>query len=928
MKKMKKNHKHIILLLSLYWVLGFNATAQLGNDTTLNLSKEKRYSVNATSKISGADLESYPDMLLSNTLQGKLNGLNVMLTVGGLANNAANLYIRGLHREDGNGIITIVDDVERNINMLNPEEIATVEVLKDASAKIFYGPRAANGVLVIKTKRGIKNQRVIKTSAEYGVGLPEKMPSYLNSYDYARLYNQARINDGLEPLYSATALEGYRNSSGVNDLRYPNVDFYNYFLRKNTEYRKANVEFGGGNESARYALIIGYNGNSGLQSVGEIPQRNRFTARGNLDMRVNDFISAFIGIGGTFDITKRSALDHAQTFAALSSHRPNEYPFIISEEYILPDSVGFPNMGTGLYSVENLCASLLYGGYQKDQNVNGQLNFGLSFDFNALLKGLTGKAQITFDNYFYGSEGLSAGPALYSQRWIQTPDGRDSVIFTMRRKSFRDDDLTLNGSNTYRTTGIQGELNYAGSLNENNLLTADYIYNYYLAEATGINQDMKFINNVLRVNWVNSKKYLVEVNLGYMGSNKFKGDNQFTTSLTGGLGWIVSEENFLNSIEIIDYLKLKATAGVLAYDGQTAYDLYRDRWNNNGTVRINNSLQPMRTNFSQMGNPDLKWEKSREVNIGMETLLFNNKLWIEANYFNELRYDIISKVNSLYPASFGGFYPTRNFGKVANRGFELEVKYANKAGELNYQAGINLMYSKNKVLVTDESNGVYTNLNLTGKPSDAMFGYVAMGLFGKDMEISSHPYQYLGTYQVGDIAYADIYLDAMIDENDRQMIGNSFPRTQLSLDLNLEYRGFGIYALGTSQLGFSNWLNNSYYWMRAEDKYSIKALDSYHPTENPTGTYPRLTTTSGSNNFRNSTFWIQAADFFRLKNIELSYTFKPVNINFMKKVKVYARGTNIFQISANNDLDVEVLNAGVNNYPLLKNLTAGVSVSF
>lgn len=925
---MKNNHKNIILILLFAWVFVFSSSAQVNNDSIIKLTNEKRYSVNATSKVMGSSLESYPDMLLSNTLQGKLNGLTVMMNTGGLANNAATLYIRGLHREAGNGIITIVDGVERDINMLNPEEIATVEVLKDASAKIFYGPRAANGVLLITTKRGVKNKRIIKVSAEYGYGLPEKMPSYLDSYNYARLYNQARGNDGLEPLYSATALDGYKNSTGVNDLRYPNVDYYNYFLRKNTEYRKANVEFSGGNESARYAFIAGYNGNSGLQSVGVTPQRDRFSVRGNLDMKVNDFISAFVGIGGTFDITKRSALDHAQTFAALSSHRPNEYPFVISDQYIKPDSVGFPNMGTGIYTVENLYGSLLYGGYQKDQNVNGQLNFGLSFDFNSLLKGLTGKAQLTFDNYFFGSEGLASNPALYSQRWIQTPAGKDSVIFTLRKKAAREDELSLRGDNTYRTTGIQGELNYANNLNESNYLKADYIYNYYLAEATGVVQDMKYINNVLRVNLVNNKKYLAEVNLGYMGSNKFQGKNQFTTSFTGGLGWIISEEDFIKQINRINYLKLKATGGVLAYDGQTSYDLYRDRWNNNGTVRINNSLEPMRTNFAQMGNPDLKWEKSREINIGVEAMLLKNKLWVEVNYFNELRCDIISNVSSLYPGSFGGFYPQQNFGKVANNGIELEVKYADKVGELNYQLGANMVFSKNKVLATNESNGEYTNLNKIGRPSDAMFGYVATGLFGKEVDLNSHPYQYFGAYQNGDIAYADVYSDAMINEYDQHMIGNSFPRTQISLDLNLEYRGFGLYVLGTSQLGFSNWLNNSYYWMRGEDKYSIQALNSYNETENPTGTYPRLTSGDGANNFRNSTFWLQTADFFRLKNIELSYTFKPVNIQFMKKVKVYARGTNLFQISANNDLDVEVLNAGISNYPLLKNLTAGVSVSF
>lgn len=892
------------------------------------LKTNKRYNIGAVSKIYGTNIESYPDMVLSNSLQGKLTGLTAIMTAGGLANNPSTLYIRGLHRETGNGIVTIVDGVERDINMLNAEEIAVIEILKDASTKILYGPRAANGVLLITTKRGEKHKRIIKTNAEYGYGLFENTPSYLNSYDYARLYNEARINDGMSPLYSAANLEGYRNSTGVNDFRYPNVDYYNYFLRKNTGYRKANLEFSGGNESTQYAFLAGYNGNSGLQSIGEIPQRDRFTARGNLDMKVNDYISAFLGIAGTFDITKRGALDHTQTFTALSTTRPNEYPFVISEQYIQPDSVGFPNMGTGLTSINNLYGSLLYGGYQKDQNINGQLNFGLKFDFDKLLKGLTGMAQLTSDNYFFGSEGVSSTTALYSQRWIQTSNGLDTVLLSMQRKALRGDDLILKNDNTYRTTSVLGTLNYNNKFNEDNLLKVDYLYNYYLAEATGTAQDLKFANNVISLNWINKKKYITEFNLGYMGSNKFYGKNQFSLSYTGGLGWIISEESFMSGVKNIDYLKVKATAGVLSYDGQTGYNLYRDRWNDNGTVRINNTLEPLRTNFSQAGNPDLKWEKSREINIGIEGLFLHKKLWLEANYFNEIRYDIIENVDASVPTMYGGIYPYRNWGKVKNSGIELELKYSDRAGKLFYQVGGNLIFSKNKVLRTDEINNLYSYLNKTGQPSDALFGYVSEGLFGKDIDITTHTSQYFGSYQNGDIAYSDLNADSKVNELDRQVIGNSFPRTQISLDLTLEYKGFGLYVLGTSQLGYNNLLNSTYYWMQGEGKYSTLALDRYHPTDNPTGTYPRLTTSSGTNNFQNSTFWQQTGDFFRLKNMEVNYTFEPKNVDFLRKIKIFTRGTNLLQFSSNNNFDVEAMNAGITNYPILKTVTAGLSVTF
>jgi TonB-linked SusC/RagA family outer membrane protein len=949
---MKKNiyqniGSHIVLLLLLNC---YSATAQTINATKKNsenktkseVSNQKndektatpisnivRNNVGAASSIKGSDIESYPDLITGNALQGKLSGLMSIMNVGGLSNNNPLLYIRGLHRETGNNIITIVDGVERNINTLIPEEIDEIQILKDAVTKIMYGPRAANGVLIITTKRGQKNKRVIKANTEYGVGLPVAMPKFINSYDYARLYNEARVNDGLSPLYTPEDLTGYQKSTGANDFRYPNVDYYDYFLREQTEYRKFDFEFSGGNENAQYAFVGGYNGASGLQKVGVNPQRDRFNVRGNLDIKVNNVISTHIGIAGLFDVVSRGSLDHTQTFADLSTHRPNEYPIYIPENLLTPDSVGYPNLGAGLNTIDNLYGSLMYGGFQNDQDINGQLNFGMNLNLNDYVKGLTAKAMITFDNYFFGSQGITTTASTYSQRWIKTPDGRDSVILTMRKLGNKNDNMTLENSLTYRTSSILGSLNYARKFN-NNEINADYVYNYYLAETTGESQDLKFINNVLKINFSNQNKYIAEANVAYMGSNKFIGDNQYTLSAAGGLGWIISDESFMKSFsKQIDYLKLKASAGVLAYDGQTPYNLNRDRYSDNGTVQMNNGLKIERATFNMVGNPNLKWEKSREINAGIEGLLFDKKVWVEANYFNELRYDIIQQLSSQYSAMLGGLYPYSNWGEVQNQGVEIDLKYSDKVDKLFYQLGTNIIYSKNKVIKTDEINYPEEYLKTVGKPADAMFGYVSRGLLGKDVDLNStYPQQSFGTLQEGDIVYQDLNNDNIIDTRDREMLSNSFPRVHLSVDIKLSYNGFGLYILGTSQLGYSKWLNNSYYWNKGEDKYSDITLNRYHPTENPTGTYPRLTVSDGANNFRYSSFWLQNADFFRLKNVEFSYTIKQKKTSSLQNIKIYTRATNVFQISALRNLDPEVLNGGVTNYPVLKTITAGLSASF
>jgi len=900
-----------------------------------NIQEKQRYLVGAVSGISGDKLTSFSEPLLSNTLQGQILGLNATLTVNGLGNNNADLRVRGNSRNGGNGIVTLVDGMERDINELMLDEIASVEVMKDATAKILYGSRAANGVLLVTTKHGKKFTRKINVTAETGVGLPISLPKYLNSYQYTTLYNEARLNDGLPPMYSAADLEGYRNSSGPNDLRYPDVDYMNYFLSKTSGYRKASVEFSGGNESAQYALIVGYNGNTGLQKVGPAPTRDWYNVRGNLDMKITDHFKAFVGMGGVFDMTSRAGIDHAATFSRINQTRPNEFPLTISPSYIPLDTLGHPALGASFARNDNLYGALMYGGKYSQNIVNGQLTLGVNLDMSQFVKGLSLKAQLGFDNYFTGVETAAVNQiASYTQRWNYDPvSGMDTVMFQQQTKTVTSTNHNLSAppaTYTMRTNSYLMGMDYERTF-ESHRVAANLFYTYLMQEQTGVTANIQSANTALRVNDTYKDKYTAEVDLALMGSDRFRNNNKYFMSYAGGLGWILSDEDFLKGNNTVNYLKLKASGGLLGYDAQTPQNLYSTRWSNDGSynVRVNTPIFSLVT-LSNVASPNLKWEQSLEFNVGAEALLFNRKLWMEANYFNETRSNIISDASSIYSAVYGGMYGQMNIGKVSNQGFELEAKYMNKSGDFFYSIGINGTYSKNKLLATNEVIYPDAYRNATGKPTDAMFGYVSQGLFGKDVDLASHLPQTLGYYTIGDIAYADLNHDEVVNSLDQKMIGNSYPRVQLGLDINLSWKGFALKILGVSSLGDHVWLNNNYYWNYGENKWSDLALDRYHPVNNPGGTFPRLTTTSGSNNFVNSTFWLANSSFGRLKNAELSYMFgynKPLTSS-LKTIKVFMRGTNILTISGIKDLDPEIPTAGVTNYPLFSTYTAGLSATF
>ncbi|WP_372756119.1 SusC/RagA family TonB-linked outer membrane protein [Mariniflexile sp.] len=897
-----------------------------------NAKTTQRALTGAVSKVSGKEFESQPDVVFHNALQGRLAGVSTQMTTNGLGNNQPNIYVRGLGRQSANTALTIVDGIERPLEFLTAEEIESIEVLKDATAKILYGPRAANGVILVTTKKGRVNTQVIKASLEYGTNMNTRMAKYLNSGDYATLYNEALGNDGFSPLYSATDIAGYYASSGENDQRYPNIDHNNYFLNESAPIRKVNFEYSGGTNESQYGVYLGYIGTNGIEKIGEQVSQDRINVRGNLDFKISDNLVGHIEGNGIIESRKWGKLGQDQIFGKINTERPNEFPLLIQDPNFSGEAASLgdeiiPPLGGSYQNKQSLYGDMIYGGYQEYQFFYGQTNFGLDWDLNNTVKGLSATSTLNFDNYQYHAADQISNPIRYA---LAYNEDASIMEYTKLNQRAIERDRTERSSNITRSLGWTSNLKYELKINKDNQLNADLSYFYYLNQENSRRQHIKNANTALKTNYAYKNKLFFELTYALMESNKFVGKNRLFLSHAVGAGWVISEEPFMSSNETIDFLKLKSSYGILGYDAATDFYLYETRYSRNGTISLGerNSASAVRTGFDNFGNPNLVWEKSKEFNIGIEGLVFNKALQFEFNYFHETRDDIISSNPSSSTTSIvGAIKVPENIGTVANQGVDGSVNWFKNFGDLKLNFGANFLISKNNVRSADAINNTDSNLNVEGRASDVIFGYVSNGLFKTQQEVDAAPIQNLGPYGIGNISYKDLNNDGVINEQDRTVIGNSFPRSSFGVNLDAQYKGFGVSVLGVADTGVDMIKSNSYYRNNGESKYSVLASDRFHPANNPNGTQPILTTLTPINDNVTSTFWMENAAFFRLKNVELSYSFSN-DLWLAKTTRFYLRGTNLFVLSSVKDLDPEVPNSGVTNYPLFRTLTAGVSVAF
>ena len=877
--------------------------------------------VGATSTIDEDAISSSNQMNVLNILSGKAPGLNVSQVPTEPGRSATVLNIRGLSRSaTDNAPLIIIDGIERPLEDLTPEEIESITVLKDATSKILYGPKAVNGVLLVKTKRGIKYKRDRQFNIEFGAQTPVRMPEYLNSADYATMYNQARINDGLSPYYTQTDIDGYR--MGTNPVLYPDVDFHKLCLNDHMSYRKAIAQFRGGNESAQYYVNATYAGYGGYEAVGKNNTSNKFNLRVNLDYKVNDWLKAFVDIAGQMEFYTTNYMSADKLFSRLSSHRPNAYPIKFSDP---------GNPGTEIYgamenanlssSRENIYAEMALGGSKENTVRKGQTNIGFDLSLDRYVKGLSAKAYVTFDVYNYlvvgKNENFSSYRPIFNENSLI---GKE--LLTVEKKV---SDKSRIADQMYRNYGYFGQLSYDRTFQAKHQLKSDLVIFQSRRENLGSSQDDVNRTFALRTNYVYNKKWIAELDMAVMGSSRFTKGNRYGYFPTVGVAWIASEEKFLKDKEWLDFLKIKASTGLLGTDNYFDFFLFESRWNTSQSTHFGPKLEEdvNTSTLVHVGNPDLTWEKSFEINIGAEAS-FLNCLTADFNYFNNYRYDILTPTTS-FSSINGGELMYRNYGSVRNQGVELALEYSGNIGKLHYSIGGNTIWSKAVYEKTDDMEGLSSNRKKEGKPVDTRFGLIAEGLFKSGDEIAAHPVQDFGPVQIGDVKYANINNDHHINENDMLPIGNEYPRFQFGLNINLAYKGFELSLSGSGMAQYDIYLNNSYYWMREDQKYSTFVKNYFNPSTGE-GKFPRLTTQQNQNNYRSSSLWMRSGNFFKLRDAMLSYSL-PQNITnkmTLKQVKLFVRGSNLFTISSIKDLDPEYIDAGVTGYPFFRSFTGGL----
>jgi TonB-linked SusC/RagA family outer membrane protein len=899
--------------------------------TPYSVTTERR-TVGAYSKISGEELENNPTTSLYNSLGGRLNGFFQQQNFGTPGMSNQDIYVRG----NWGGYITIVDGVERSADDLDPEVIESVQLLKDASLKAMYGGKQANGILVIKTKRGETNVNSSTVRTEFGVQMPTRLPNYLNSYDYAVNYNKAMMNAGADPLYDAFALDNYKN--GTSPYLYPDVDFYDEMLNKSMYVRKVSVQSTGGNEMVRYFTHIGYESEGGLEkNVNYDNNRNAFFMRAAADMEVNDFISFDASFNATLEQRKASRMNSSSFFSTISGYHPNDFPLTVPKDLVgLPDLESDFVYGGTSEKQDNPLGMLSDYGYRNNNRSYVQSDFSMKFDFDKWVKGLSIVPFVSLDVDFSHDEVLGGSFAVYEPVAAISPlSGADTVIFSSWGINSLDNSAARQNASVRRVFAFNTNVNYNRVFGDN-AISALLLFSQSKVEIGSVNEYPRRQNLALRLNYMYKNKYIIEAVANRTGVTSFRPENRYGIFPTIGAAWIVSEENFMSN-SFLDYFKLRTSYGIIGsttYTSEGAYSTHLDDdiYGVGARVTVDGSNENYVAGLDRVGNSNLGFQKSKEFNIGFDALVLDKSLWFTFGYFNNLNDDLIATGADEVPGVTGhnAALPWRNAQAYRLSGVEGEMKYTMGLGEFKMRIGGNFTYGISNVVRDPEpdypTDGSFDGIIILDKPTDVIFGYEVIGTFQDEADIENSPIQTFGAVFPGDLKYNDRNDDGIVDDRDRTVIGNNSPRIQYGITLDLYYKGFNLNVLGVGYGGYERQLNNSYYQIFGTRKYSDIVIDGL-PNGNP---HPQLSIRDLDNNFVNSDYWSISGSYFKLRSVELGYTIpsgltKKINIT---KCKVFTRGYNLFTISNIKKLDPENINAGINNYPLMTSVTAGLTVSF
>lgn len=934
---MRNNIKNIIyirriLLVSL--LFGMNCSFAMAHtlrvDTLLQNDinrvaygiQPKWMTTGAVSSVKGNELKSFVPNI-ANMLNGQIPGLVVQQWGCEPGADSPAMNARGVNTYgSGTGLFIVIDgfqSTEAYFQQLTPQEIESITLLKDASATAIYGSKGANGVLLITTKRGTSDKIKINFSIQSGFQQPLRLPEFLGAYDYATLYNEALVNDGKSPFYTPMDLEAYK--TGNDPIFHPDVDWYGTILRKAAPITNYNFTASGSNEYFRYFVLLNvlddrslYRKAGNVSDFSKNGTYTRYNFRTNIDVKLSKRLQGAVTLGGTIeDKTNPGTSENTSgMFDLMSSIAPNAFPV-----YVSTGMYG----GNSMYS--NPLGDLMQTGYTSYNGRSLQAIFQLKGDLGFITPGLSVNGAVGFNTYFKSYSKKSRQYARYSV----DRDNADEIIYTTygQNTSLAGDESS---SSQWRDYSLQASLNYNRTFNGLHNIDAIYLGSYNDYVVTGTDLSYKNIAMGGRVTYSYDKRYIGEFSFGYNGAENFPKGHRFGFFPAGSLGWILSNEAFLKGNPILNYLKLRASYGIVGNDNiggiRYMFDQYYDGYGYH--LGNSNNVQDGLVQ-GKLANPDVTWEKEKKFNVGFEATLVN-KIDVSFDYFIQKRSNILSQPYRTVPDYLGISRPDINIGKVGNKGLETSIRY-NGIGkkDLTYFVETSLWYAKNKVVYNAEAIQENEYLYGTGRIVGQPFVLEAIGFFKDEDDILKSPTQTFTDVRPGDIKYKDQNKDGKIDSNDYYPIGyTSMPQITLGLHGGITFKGFDMDIFFQGAANRTVYCGGKYYHAFQNDaKVSSIALGRWTPETAETATYPRLSSENNLNNYQASSFWQKNGNFLKLRSLEIGYTLpfqlsRKINL---EKVRIFANGTNLFSLDHMDGFtDPETMSG----YPALRTISFGLSI--
>jgi len=920
-------------------------------------TQKKSSMTGSVAQIDNKQLMQAPPANISTMLAGRLPGLTAVQSSGKPGSDDASLLVRGSSTFGSTSPMVIVDGIPRSFNNLDPNEIQSVSILKDASAAAVYGMQAANGVILVTTKKGSNQKASITYSYSSGIDKNTRFPEFLDGPQFAYYWNKAMELDGKTPTFTESML----NSIKAGTDGFGNTNWLKQIFKTGTTQHH-NVTVDGGNDRTKYFISLGYYDQEGnVKNFGF----NRYNFRSNIDTKITDDLSINLNIGGRQEKRNNPNTDPSTVvFNAIQM-----YPFL-PMEYDGMEVASVPQ-----YGLLNPVALLNNSGYSKSIMNVFQSNLNLKWNV-PFVKGLNLNALVSYDHDYTTSSAFSVPYQLNVAAL-----GYDKITYSSQYAAgFKDPDTNEYESTLYegfskaeRLTG-QFSMNYAKKFGLHDI-TALFLYEYgkYTTHGFGVTgqgfefddiQELDLTNRIInsgkgysgmststpragyvgRITYAYDDKYLAEFSGRYDGSYKFKPENRWAFFPAVSLGYRISEEDFFkDAVPFMDNLKFRVSWGKLGSDA------------NVGAFQFYNYIKPISANpqviiggqqqkaymTDAVPNPDLTWEVSTNYNAGFDASFWHGLLGVEFDVFYKVTENILASQSGNYPSSVGNYFPsTINYGIVDNRGFELALTNNSQFGEVNFSARGSLNWARNKIIRIEDSD-VPAYQRSIGRSLGEKDGFIALGLFQSQEEIDNSAVVGSNTLP-GDIKYKDLNGDGKIDyDQDRTWIGHSsIPEMTFGLNLTASYRNFDFSALLQGAAICDNALMGNYPKIGWDDTQFTRTFynggnspvylieNSWTP-ENTTAKYPRLSTQYRYNGYAN-TMWLFDGSYLRLKNLQIGYTIPKVASNMIhaQRIRCYIAGSNLLTFSHNPFLDPEAPDVTNGYYPQQKNYTAGLTVTF